>query len=98
MRNRTKTSKFLSLILRHRPQEIGITLDQHGWAKVEELLKGAEISMEELEEIVAADEKQRYSFNEDKTRIMERLENFWHRSGSRDCKSRSGSMSICRRT
>ena len=69
MRNRTKTSKFLSLILRHRPQEIGITLDQHGWAKVEELLKGAEISMEDLEEIVAADEKQRYSFNEDKTRI-----------------------------
>ena len=33
-------SMFLSLVLRHRPQEAGITLDEHGWADVEELIKG----------------------------------------------------------
>lgn len=69
MRNQTKTSKFISLILRHRPEEIGITLDEHGWARVDQLLRGVKISLEELEEIVAKDEKQRYSFNEDKTLI-----------------------------
>ena len=69
MRNQTKTSKFISLILRHRPEEIGLTLDEHGWARVDQLLRGVKISLEELEEIVAKDEKQRYSFNEDKTLI-----------------------------
>lgn len=65
----TKTSKFLSLILRHKPEEIGITLDKHGWAVVTELLDGMKITMETLEHIVATDEKKRYSFNEDKTLI-----------------------------
>lgn len=35
-----KTSRFISLILRHRPDIIGISLDEHGWASVEELLAG----------------------------------------------------------
>ena len=35
-----KTSKFLSLILRHRPDIVGITLDEHGWANVSELIDG----------------------------------------------------------
>lgn len=30
----TNTSKYLSLILRHKPEAIGITLDEHGWADV----------------------------------------------------------------
>ena len=34
------TSKFISLILRHKPETIGITLDEHGWANVDELLAG----------------------------------------------------------
>ena len=66
-------SKFISLVLRHNPEEIGITLDEHGWANVSELLAGISrtqpITMEDLERIVAEDEKQRYSFNEDKTLI-----------------------------
>ena len=33
-----ETSKFISLILRHKPEEIGITLDEHGWANVDELI------------------------------------------------------------
>lgn len=71
--NLTKTSKFISLILRHRPEAIGISLDEHGWAKVDELIQGISkrqpFSMEMLEEIVRTDKKQRYSFNEDKTLI-----------------------------
>lgn len=38
--NLTGLSKFISLILRHNPQVIGIELDEHGWADVEELLAG----------------------------------------------------------
>lgn len=69
----TDTSKFISLILRHKPSEIGIELDEHGWAKVDELIKGIDkkqkFNMAMLEEIVASDVKQRYSFNSDKTLI-----------------------------
>ena len=67
------TSKFISLILRHKPETIGITLDEHGWANVSDLISGVNkthpLDMEILERIVAEDEKQRYSFNEDKTLI-----------------------------
>lgn len=67
------TSRFISLILRHKPSEIGIELDEHGWAKVDELIRGIDkkqkFNMAMLEEIVASDEKQRYSFNSDKTLI-----------------------------
>ena len=69
----TDTSRFISLILRHKPEVIGITLDEHGWADVSELIEGInktrKLDMEGLERIVAEDEKQRYSFNEDKTLI-----------------------------
>lgn len=71
--NLTKTSKYISLILRHKPETIGITLDKHGWANVKDLIKGVnkthKLDMATLEEIVATDDKQRYSFNEDKTMI-----------------------------
>ena len=69
------TSKFISLILRHRPESIGIALDEHGWADVREMIDGINksgnhtLDMETLEEIVRTDEKQRYSFNEDHTLI-----------------------------
>lgn len=67
-------SRFMSLILRHRPDQIGISLDEHGWANVDELIAGIAVkapnfNMEILEEIVRTDEKQRYSFNDDKTLI-----------------------------
>ena len=75
MKDLKKTSVFISLILRHKPEAIGISLDEHGWASVEELINGINkadgyrINMETLEEIVRTDNKQRYSFNEDKTLI-----------------------------
>lgn len=69
----TETSKYISLILRHKPEVIGITLDERGWAKVDELIAGVQkthpINREMLEEIVRTDAKQRYSFNEDGTLI-----------------------------
>lgn len=71
--NMTKIGRYISLILRHKPDVIGITLDKHGWADVDELIKGVskkhKLTMEMLENIVATDDKQRYSFNEDKTKI-----------------------------
>lgn len=71
--NLTRTSKYVSLLLRHKPEKAGIHLDQHGWAEVDELIKGVSkthmFNMEILEEIVRTDNKQRYSFNEDKTKI-----------------------------
>ena len=69
MRNYTKASKFLSLVLRHKPEKIGIKLDEHGWAKVPEILMGMNLTMEDLEHIVDTDEKRRYSFNDGKTLI-----------------------------
>ena len=73
--NLTKTSKFIALILRHKLETIGISLYEHGWAETQELLEGINatdkhhIDMSELEEFVRTDEKQRYSFSEDKTLI-----------------------------
>lgn len=74
MKKLDKLSVFISLVLRHKPETAGITLGEHGWANVEELLRGInetgrKINMEILENIVATDNKQRYSFNEDKTLI-----------------------------
>lgn len=69
----TGKSKFISLILRHKPETIGITLDEHGWANVSELIDGIsktqDFDMEMLEKIVAIDSKRRYSFSDDKTLI-----------------------------
>lgn len=69
-----KTSKFISLILRHNPGAAGIKLDEHGWADVEELIQGVNqagktLNMELLKEIVRTNDKQRFSFNEDGTKI-----------------------------
>jgi putative RNA 2'-phosphotransferase len=74
MKNYTKLSKFISLILRHKPEEVGITLDKFGWTSVDDLLeklKGTsnEIDMKDLELIVFLDDKRRYSFSPDKKLI-----------------------------
>lgn len=71
--NLTKLGKFLCLILRHKPEVIGITVDRHGWADVDELIRGVNrkypFDRELLEEIVRTDAKQRYTFDEDGTKI-----------------------------
>src|SRR5437660_1290379 len=69
-----KTSKFLSLVLRHQPDKIGLELDSAGWVSVDALLRacaqhGSPITREELEFIVADNDKQRFAFSEDGARI-----------------------------
>ena len=99
----TDTSRYMSLILRHKPETIGISLDEHGWANVDELITGIakthEFNMDILEEIVRTDNKQRYSFNADKTLIranqghsisvdveldkVQQPEELWHGTGEK---------------
>ena len=68
-----RASRVLCLVLRHKSEAAGITLNEHGWADIEELLRGVSerhpLTFEDLEEIVKTDDKNRYSFNEDKTKI-----------------------------
>lgn len=69
-----RVSKFLSLVLRHDPARIGITLDDAGWTDVDALLAacaahGVTITRAQLDEVVATSDKQRYALSEDKTRI-----------------------------
>ena len=72
--NLTNLSRYLSLILRHKPEAIDLTLDEHGWANAHDLIDGIAknnpgFDMDVLEEIVRTDNKQRYSFNPGKTLI-----------------------------
>src|SRR5436190_19299811 len=69
-----KTSKYLSKHLRHRPDRLGLTLAPGGWVEVSDLLAacathGMKITREELEEVVAQNNKQRFAFDETGTLI-----------------------------
>lgn len=73
MNDRT-LSKFLSLVLRHKPQQLGLTLDGTGWVDVDELLAACRtrqvpLTRERLAQIVAANDKQRFAFDETRKRI-----------------------------
>ena len=68
-------SKFLSLILRHRPEEVGVTLDPAGWVDVDVILAALQkrtnppFTRELLVRVVQENDKKRFEFNEDQTRI-----------------------------
>ncbi len=71
---RVKYSKFLSLVLRHKPGAVGLALDRHGWADVDELIikanqRGMALTRPLLQQVVEQDDKQRFAFNADGTRI-----------------------------
>lgn len=64
----------MSLVLRHKPETIGIALDEAGWVGVDVLLmamktKGHVLTVEQLEGIVASNDKQRFRLSDDKSRI-----------------------------
>jgi len=64
----THISKFLSLVLRHQPETIGIQLDQRGWTDIDELIEkansyGVKFDREILNHIVATNSKKRFAFN-----------------------------------
>ena len=70
----TSLSKFLSLVLRHRPQLIDMTLEEQGWVATNVLIQkiqahGRFLDMETLEKLVRDNAKQRFAFNENKTKI-----------------------------
>ncbi|MEZ4930844.1 MAG: RNA 2'-phosphotransferase [Saprospiraceae bacterium] len=71
MKEHTKNSKFLSLVLRHQPEKIGLSLDENGWAKVEDLLEKLpfELDFDSLKYIVDSSDKQRFAFSDDFTMI-----------------------------
>jgi putative RNA 2'-phosphotransferase len=69
-----KVSKFLSLVLRHRPEAIGLTLDAQGWAEVDALIaraaaRGQPLTRELIGRVVAENDKQRFALSDDGTRI-----------------------------
>jgi putative RNA 2'-phosphotransferase len=68
---RTKISKRLSYILRHAPDSVGLQLDENGWANVHDLMSkfGRPLSIEDLNEVVETNEKKRFAFNDDLTKI-----------------------------
>ena len=73
-KNYKKKSKFLSLILRHEPEKIGLELDKNGWAKVDELIQKAaehrvELSHQLIGLIVRDNDKQRFALSEDGSKI-----------------------------
>lgn len=69
-----RIGKFISLILRHDPQKIGLKLDANGWANIDELIQESakhrvKFTRKELDEIVTTNDKQRYSYNDDASKI-----------------------------
>jgi len=69
-----RISKFLSLILRHQPERVGLKLDSAGWASVDELLQaasrhGVSLTLDQLKQVVATNDKKRFAFSEDGVRI-----------------------------
>jgi len=62
-------SKFLSLVLRHKPETIGLALDREGWADIAELLAKMPMTREELDELVRTSDKKRFTVSDDGTRI-----------------------------
>jgi len=73
-KERKVKSKFLSLVLRHKPETIGIELDEGGWIDVDVLMEALSrhnqgMSRTMLEEVVRTNDKRRFSFSEDGNRI-----------------------------
>ena len=73
-RRLTKISKYLSFVLRHNPETIGLELDAERWASVDQLVKnanakGKSITLAQIQDVVAQDEKKMFVFSDDGLRI-----------------------------
>ena len=73
-RRLTKISKYLSFVLRHHPEAIGLKLDPERWANVEELIKnanssGKSITLMQVQDVVALDEQNMFGLSDDGLRI-----------------------------
>ena len=67
-----KKSRFLSMVLRHKPEKANLVLDDAGWTDVKILLTNTKMGMATLEAVVATNNKKRFEFNDDKTQIRAR--------------------------
>ena len=72
--NYERLSKFMSLVLRHKPSEAGVTLDENGWCDVDSLIAGMNrrqpgVTHNDLHHVVKYDNKCRYSLSDDGTKI-----------------------------
>lgn len=70
----TQLSKFLSLVLRHKPETVGLVLDEHGWVDVNALLdalntSGTTVDRNLLQHVVDTSDKKRFAFSDDGQRI-----------------------------
>lgn len=68
------TSKFLSYVLRHKPETIGLALDSEGWVEIDYLIRlanghGTKLTRELLIEVVATSDKKRFALSSDCSRI-----------------------------
>lgn len=73
-RRLTKISKYLSFILRHHPEAIGLKLDPDRWASVEELVKnananGKSITLAQVQQVVELNEQKIFTLSDDGSRI-----------------------------
>lgn len=69
-----RVSKFLSMVLRHKPESIGVELDRYGWVDVDILLfklneHGKNVDFDTLTFVVENNNKKRFAFNDDQTKI-----------------------------
>lgn len=76
-RDDIRRSRFLSLVLRHRPEAADLALDAEGWTEVETLLRGAHgqgliLTRDDLERVVRTNDKQRFELSPDGSRIRAR--------------------------
>jgi putative RNA 2'-phosphotransferase len=60
-REQVRLSRRISMVLRHRPGAAGLSLDRHGWVPVADLLAALRISRDQLDAIVAGNDKQRFA-------------------------------------
>lgn len=68
-KEKNKISKFLSLVLRHNPEKIGLSLDEEGWTNTDELIDkmnntGVYLTFEDLKEVVDTNDKKRFVFSD----------------------------------
>lgn len=69
-----RISKFMSLVLRHKPETVGLSLDDGGWVDVDRLLEafrsnGRPVTREQIDAVVAGNDKKRFAFDETGARI-----------------------------
>lgn len=62
-------SKFLSMLLRHKPEELGLSMDENGWVLIKDLLEKTKWSLSALDYIVITNNKKRFEYDETKDKI-----------------------------